>query len=144
VLLFNGVLSGASLDKVIVQLPARTRMGTIGYAGYARAADLGNGVVFYAAVGVGAAALTIAAAIAALTGDAAMSTRTLLGTAALLSVSHSAATAVAAPAMFRIGRSPDTDEALAPLLSRFARASTVRAVLQVATFVLVAVVAVSG
>ena len=40
-LLLSGVLAGLSLDKVIVQLPARHRMGAVAYAGYARAADLG-------------------------------------------------------------------------------------------------------
>jgi hypothetical protein len=54
-LLLSGVLAGLSLDKVIVQLPARHRMGAVAYAGYARAADLGNGVVFYALVGIAAA-----------------------------------------------------------------------------------------
>jgi hypothetical protein len=54
-LLVSGVLAGLSLDKVIVQLPARHRMGAVAYAGYARAADLGNGVVFYALVGIAAA-----------------------------------------------------------------------------------------
>jgi hypothetical protein len=54
-LLFNGILAGLSLDKVIVQLPARGPMGVIDYARYARAADLRNGVVFYAVTGVGAA-----------------------------------------------------------------------------------------
>lgn len=141
--LLNGVLSGLSLDKVIVQLPARKRIGVISYAGYARAADLGNGVVFYAVTGVGAAILTIAAAIVALAGDASTATQAMLGVAAGLSVLHSATTAVAAPTMFRVGRSPDTEAALTPLLSRFALASAVRAALQLATFALVAVAAVS-
>jgi len=35
---------GLSLDKVIVQLPARRRIAATAYAAYARAADLGNGV----------------------------------------------------------------------------------------------------
>jgi hypothetical protein len=59
--LLSGILAGLSLDKVIVQLPARRRMGAVGYPGYARAADLGNGVVFYAVAGIGAAVLTVAA-----------------------------------------------------------------------------------
>jgi len=58
--LLSGILAGLSLDKVIVQLPARRRMGAVGYPGYARA-DLGNGVVFYAVAGIGAAVLTVAA-----------------------------------------------------------------------------------
>jgi hypothetical protein len=140
-LLFNGILSGLSLDKVIVQLPARRRLGVVAYAGYARAADLGNGVVLYAVAGIGAAVLTVVAAAMALRGDTSTGTRVLLGAAAVLSVLHSAATAVAAPTMFRVGRSPDTETVLAPLLSRFAHASAVRALLQVATFALVAVAA---
>ncbi len=47
----DGILAGLSLDKVIVQLPARRRIGVTAYAAYARAADLGNGIAFYAAVG---------------------------------------------------------------------------------------------
>ena len=57
----DGILAGLSLDKVIVQLPARRRIGVTAYAAYARAADLGNGIAFYAAVGVGAVVLTLAA-----------------------------------------------------------------------------------
>lgn len=60
----RGILAGLSLDKVIVQLPARRR---IGITAYARAAYLGNGIAFYATAGVGGAALTIAAfAVAAI------------------------------------------------------------------------------
>lgn len=57
----DGLLAGLSLDKVIVQLPARRRIGVVAYAGYARSADLGNGVAFYALIGVSAAVLTVAA-----------------------------------------------------------------------------------
>lgn len=139
--LFNGVLTGASLDKVIVQLPARRRIGPVAYAGYARAADLTNGIAFYAVTGIAAAVLTITTAGVAIVGDASTPTRFLLSVAAGLSVLHSAATAVAAPTMFRVGRGPDTEAVLGPLLTRFAYASAVRAVLQVATFVLVTVAA---
>jgi hypothetical protein len=144
VVLFNGVLAGLSVDKVVVQLPARRRMGVVAYAHYARAADLGNGAVLYPITGIGAALLTMAAAVAALASDASTTVRVLLAGAAGLSVLHSAATAVAAPTMFRVGKSPDTEADLAPLLSRFAYASTVRAGLQVATFGLVAFAATVG
>jgi ABC-2 type transporter len=50
-LVADGILAGLSLDKVIVQLPARRRIGVAAYAAYARAADLGNGIAFYATVG---------------------------------------------------------------------------------------------
>ena len=62
---FNGILTGASLDQSIKQLPARRRMGVIAFSAYSRAADLGNGIVWYATIGVGAALFTIGAAVSA-------------------------------------------------------------------------------
>ncbi|MGH2514139.1 MAG: hypothetical protein ACRDHP_00640, partial [Ktedonobacterales bacterium] len=59
----DGILAGASLDQSIKQLPARHRMGVVAFSAYSRAADLGNGVVWYALLGVGAAVITIAAAV---------------------------------------------------------------------------------
>jgi hypothetical protein len=41
-LVADGILAGLSLDKVIVQLPARRRIGAAAHAAYARAADLGT------------------------------------------------------------------------------------------------------
>ena len=138
---FNGLLAGLSVDKVVVQLPARHRIGAVAYAHYARAADLGNGVVLYPVAGIGAALLTIVAAVVAFAVDASTTVRVLLAVAAGLSVLHSAATAVAAPTMYRVGKSPDVGADLYALLSRFATASNLRAGLQVATFVLVALAA---
>lgn len=138
-LVADGLLAGLSLDKVIVQLPARRRIGAVAYAAYARSADLGNGVAFYAAVGVGAALLTLAAfAVAAAQGSSGSVTG-LLATAAALSVLHSVATGRAAPTMFRIGTAENTQAALEPLLARFARWSAARAALQAATLVTVSI-----
>ena len=58
----DGVLCGASLDQSIKQLPARHHMGAVAFSTYSRAADLGNGIVWYATLGIGAALVTIAAA----------------------------------------------------------------------------------
>jgi len=89
-------------------------------------------------VGVGAAALTLAAfAVAALGAPAAVAG--LLAAAAGLSLLHSAATGRAASTMFQIGRADHTDAALAPLLTRFARWSAVRAAVQTATLIVVAI-----
>jgi hypothetical protein len=141
----GGIVAGLSLDKVIVQLPARHRMGPVAYARYARAADLGNGVVFYGAVGVGAAVLTLATFGLAVVRHAPNSVIALLAAGAALAVLHSGATGKAAPAMFRIGKAEDTDAALEPLLTRFARWSALRAALQVAAFgVMVAAVTVAS
>src|SRR3954447_19962708 len=61
----TGLLAGASLDQTLKQLPARHRIGATAFSVYSRAADLGNGIAFYAALGIGAAVLNIAAAAAA-------------------------------------------------------------------------------
>jgi hypothetical protein len=138
-LVADGILAGLSLNKVIVQLPARRRIGVTAYAAYARATDLGNGIAFYAAAGVGAAVLTVAAfAVVAAVGAPAAVTG-LLAAAALLSLVHSAMTARAAPTMFQIGRAGDDRAALAPLLARFARWSAARAAAQTATLIVVAI-----
>ena len=127
-LVADGILAGLSLDKVIVQLPARRRIGVTAYAAYARAADLGNGIAFYPAVGAGAAVLTLAG----------------FAVAALLSLVHSAMTGGAAPTMFQIGRAGDDPAALAPLLARFARWSAARAAAQTATLIVVAIAVALG
>ena len=140
----DGILAGLSLDKVIVQLPARRRIGVTAYAAYARAADLGNGIAFYAAVGVGAAVLTLAAFAVAASVGAPGAVTGLLAAAALLSLVHSAMTARAAPAMFQIGRAGDDQAALAPLLARFARWSAARAAAQTATLIVVTIAVARG
>jgi hypothetical protein len=129
-----GLLAGASLDQSIKQLPARRRLGVVAYSEYSQASDLGNGVVFYATLGVGAALLTIAAAVAAqvagLPGRACLPAD--LGAA--LAVLHSLATARAAPTNFSQRRARGDPAALWRVFDRFARWQAVRAGLQVATF----------
>jgi len=143
-LVADGILAGLSLDKVIVQLPARRRIGVTAYAAYARAADLGNGIAFYAATGATAAVLTVAAFAVAAGLGAPGAVTGLLAAAAVLSLVHSAATARAAPAMFRLGHAADTETAVAPLLARFARWSAFRAAVQAATFIVVAIAVAIG
>jgi transposase InsO family protein len=92
-LVADGLLAGLSLDKVIVQLPARRRIGVTTYAAYARAADLGNGIALYAAAGADAAALTLPAFAVAASRGAPAAVTGLLAAAALLSLVHSAKTA---------------------------------------------------
>jgi hypothetical protein len=143
-LVADGILAGLSLDKVIVQLPARRRIGVAAYAAYARAADLGNGIAFYASAGVGAALLTVAAFAVAVSRGAPGTVTGLLAAAALLSFAHSAMTTRAAPTMFRIGQAGDDQQALASLLARFARWSAARAAAQAATLIVVAIAVALG
>lgn len=130
----NGILTGASLDQSIKQLPARHRIGAVAYATYSRASDLGMGIAWYAAIGVSAAVVTVAAAVVAVAGNIGSSRGVPLVIAGVLSVLHSLATSRAAPTLFSQRRM--TDEAsLTAVFDRFTRWQAVRVCLQVLTFV---------
>jgi hypothetical protein len=130
----NGVLVGASLDQSIKQLPARHKIGVRAYSVYSQASDLGNGIVWYAIVGVGAAVLTILAALVAFSQQNNTSAVTLLYVAAGLSILHSLMTTKAAPTMFSQRRHSQDEAALAETFNRFERWQTLRAFFQVLTF----------
>jgi hypothetical protein len=61
--IFAGLLCGASLDQSIKQLPARRRTGVKIFSSYAKAADLKNGIVWYAVLGIGMGASSIFTAV---------------------------------------------------------------------------------
>jgi hypothetical protein len=143
----TGLLAGASLDQSIKQLPARHRIGVEAYSLFSRDADLGNGIFFYGALGIGAALMTIAAAAAHLAAlPATACVRANIGAA--LAVLHSLVTTQAAPIVFSQRLVQPDPAALALLFDRFAYWQAVRAGLQVFNFgvllwTLVAVVRVS-
>lgn len=130
----NGLLAGISLDTSAVKLPARRRIGARAYAAFARGADLGNGIAVYAAVGVGAAALTLAAALVELVDLGPVPVVLPMCVAAALSLGHSFTTARAAPVMLSLRIAADDEALLAARLDRFTRWQAARAVLQIATF----------
>jgi hypothetical protein len=130
----NGLLAGYSVDGALVKLPTRRRIGAVAYATFARGNDLGNGIWVYPATAISAALLTIAATIVAYVERAPMALLALLSVATVLSIGHFLATARAAPIMLRVGKTPDDDTLLSPLLDRFARWHAVRAALQALTF----------
>jgi|SRR5919198_3206543 hypothetical protein len=132
---FDGIVAGASLDQSIKQLPSRHKIGPKAFSAYSQAADLGNGIIWYATIGMGSALLTIAAAISILFQDVGYSYYAIaIYVAAILSVAHSAATAKAAPLSFSQRKVSDDEQALIRVFSHFERLHLVRAVLQVATF----------
>jgi hypothetical protein len=130
----DGILAGASLDQSIKQLPARHRMGIIAFSSYSRASDLGPGVIWYAALGIGAALLTLATAIAAFFQGAASSHAGPIYITAGLAVLHSLVTTQAAPTNFRQRKVANDEAALTAIFNRFERWQTLRVVLQVLTF----------
>src|SRR5690242_16920188 len=122
----DGILAGASLDQSIKQLPARHRMGVIAFSAYSRASDLGPGIIWYATLGIGAALLTVAAAIAALVQGAAPVHAWPIYIAAGLAVLHSLTTSRAAPTNFQQRKVPNDEAALAAIFNRFERWQTAR------------------
>jgi hypothetical protein len=129
----NGLLAGASLDQSVKQLPARKRIGAVAYSAYTEAADLGNGIPLYAALGIGAALLSLAAAVVGWRMGA-EATRVPAFLAGVLAVLHSAATTRAEPTMFSQRRVRGDEAALANIFDRFARWQGLRCVLQLANF----------
>jgi hypothetical protein len=130
----DGLLAGASLDQSIKQLPARHRIGVLAFSAYSRASDQANGVAWYAALGVGGAALTLVAALEAVVSGAPDQQRQPLLLAGLLSVAHSLATARAAPINLSQRTGGGDEQTLQRIFDRFERWQTVRASLQLATF----------
>lgn len=142
-LVANGLLVGASLDQSIKQLPARHTIGAGAYAGYARAADGSHrGIAWYASLGLGTAALTIATGVAAITTRQPQSTRSAAAIAAALSVVHSLATSRAAPTMLGLRNAGADDEGTGRRLDRFERWQTARVLAQIATLTAALAVAV--
>jgi hypothetical protein len=134
--IIDGLLAGASLDQSIKQLPARRRMGAVAFSAYSQAADLGNGVIWYAALGIGGAVLTLAAAAMAIVANVPMGQRLPVLMAGALSVAHSITTARAAPINFSQRAARGNERVLADIFNRFERWQSLRAALQLATFAL--------
>lgn len=131
----TGLLAGASLDKAIVQLPARHRLGITQFANFSRANDLGNGIIVYPLMGIVAALLTIIAALTIYLQGVLQSHAWPVYVAAFLAVLHSFTTSRAAPNMLRLRQPSDNETTLGDALDCFARWHNVRAALQVLNFI---------
>jgi hypothetical protein len=130
----NGLLSGLNVDTALVKLPVRRRIGAVAYASFARGNDLGNGLVVYPLLGMGAALLTLLATALAYAESSPMEVLLLLSLASLLSLLHTFATTRAAPVMLSIKDAPDDEAVLTAKLDRFARWHAFRATFQVLAF----------
>ena len=130
----NGLLSGLNVDTALVKLPVRRRIGAVAYATFARGNDLGNGLVVYPLLGIGAVLLTLLATAVAYLERSPMEVVLPLSLASLLSLLHTFATTGAAPVMLSIKDAPDDEAILTAKLDRFARWHAVRATFQVLTF----------
>jgi hypothetical protein len=134
-LIMTGLLAGASLDKSVVQLPARHRMGVVKFAVFSRANDLGNGVIAYPILGIGSALSTITAALAAYWQGLSFTVAGPLYLSALLAVLHTISTTQAAPTMLQLRQPIHDEKTLILIFRRFERWHNVRMVLQVLNFI---------
>jgi hypothetical protein len=130
----SGLLTGAALDQAVKQLPARHRIGVEAFSAYSQAADLSQGVAWYATLGIGAALLALAAAAAGVRARRGPAVRRALWTAAVATIGHSAVTAVAAPLNFSQRDAADVRE-LTEVFDTFALLNSVRVGLQVVVLV---------
>jgi hypothetical protein len=130
----NGLLAGLNTDTALVKLPARRRIGAVAYATFARGNDLGNGLVVYPLLGVGAALLIFLVTALAFVERSPLEVLILLSLASLLSILHTFATTRAAPVMLSIKDTLDNEALLMAKLDRFAHWHTLRATLQVLAF----------
>ncbi|MBA3822355.1 MAG: hypothetical protein H0X24_00465 [Ktedonobacterales bacterium] len=130
----SGLLAGISLDKAVVQLPARHQLGALAYAAYIRAADLQGGLRWYPLLGVGAPLLVVAAVALLPFAGFPRSVIIPIFVAAGLSGAHLVTTSRAAPLLLQL-RHHDLDEAtLQEVFRRFARWHGRRCIVQLATF----------
>ena len=130
----TGLLCGASLDQSIKQLPARHITGVKAFSEYAKAADLKNGVLWYAILGIGAALSSVITAILALqyTPHAGYSLPLYLG--GVFAICHTICTTLAAPTYHSQKKTQD-EKSLEKLFNKFERIQTFRSVFIALNFI---------
>lgn len=129
----NGLLTGATLDQAIKQLPARKVIGAVAYSDYSRAADLGNGLIWYPVLGVGTAVLSVVAGGVGLSQHPTGTQTAALIALIIGSAAHMGSTALAAPVNISQRRAVGDAAALTRILDRFTRLNAIRAALMVTT-----------
>ena len=130
-----GLIAGTSFDVAAVKLPTRNRIGSVAYANFARANDLGNGLVVYPAFGILSVLLVLTTTIAMYFTNRSPAVMLPLVLAVAGTIAHSAITAKAAPIMLSLRRTPDDEAVLTAKLGRFAFWHGIRAAFQISTFV---------
>lgn len=131
-IMLNGILCGASLDQSIKQLPARHMIGMRAYSEYARAAELGNGIIWYIIISFGAGLSTMAtAALVWLSSD--METYSLpIYVGAGFAFSYIICTIACLPYIYR-QKQFFSEERLKKMFIKFEKMQTVRSILIVLT-----------
>ena len=119
-LALTGILCGASLDQSIKQLPSRHLLGIKAFSEYAKAADLKNGVAWYALLGIGAALTTIGTAILILISQPGEDFAFPIYFAGCCSICHLFCTSQAIPT-YRKQKRTESEDKLKRLFNKFER-----------------------
>ncbi len=140
VVILHGILAGSSFDVTLIKLPTRKRIGPVAYAHFARANDLGNGLIVYPILGISALVSVFGITIFAFITLQREIILNLLYTACGLTVAHSLCTVKAAPIMLGIKNATNNEASLRLKLKRFTFWHAWRAIFQLFTFIILLVV----
>jgi hypothetical protein len=121
----TGLLCGASMDQSIKQLPARHIIGMKAFSAYAKAADLKNGVLWYAILGISSALASIANAILAYAYHSPTPIALPLYLGSVFALCHSICTSLAAPLYHRQKKTND-EEVLRKIFNKFEKIQAIR------------------
>jgi hypothetical protein len=130
----TGLLCGASLDQSIKQLPARRVIGVKAFSDYAKAADLKNGVLWYALLGIGAALTSIITAILAWKYHSQEGYALPLYLGGFFAICHTICTSQAAPTYHSQKKITD-EKSLEKLFDKFELIQTFRSIFIVLNFI---------
>jgi hypothetical protein len=129
----GGLLAGSNFDRALLAMPAWRRLGPTAWTDFSRHADLGNGLILYPVEAIGAALLTIAAAISIHFDDAPALATWILNVAVVLAIGGLLLTVKAAPIMLGIRETTDPDK-LRRAFDGFHYWGNLRAICQVLAF----------
>jgi hypothetical protein len=134
--LIGGILAGATVERLVVQLHAWHVVGVRAWAEFSRHADLGYGRVIYPFLGIGQLVLTLAAALLLVWEDGPVPAllRATAWSAAVFALIGLSFTALVAPHMLRLRRIADSPAEPQRAFDGFYRWSKLRAIFQIASF----------
>jgi len=127
-LIFMGLLAGIVLDHVVVQFPARRKLGPGAFADFKRAADTGNGLFLYPILAIGGFLLVLVSFTLVITYGVTGEVLRDLTISLALSIGVLVTTVFAAPIMLRVSKLQNSDSRVNNLMERFIRISYVRAI----------------
>jgi hypothetical protein len=128
----TAILAGAGLDLTFKQFPARYRIGANAYAEYMRAADLKNGVPWYAGMAALVLASTVCSLVFGFRDDPGTQATVALALIAFFTVWWIVGTVIAKPNFESVKTAGVDEDKLMAMISRTAHVHAVRMLGQLA------------